>query len=148
MGRDEYLRSPGPPGVLAEFVGKSLQKLMIKAVFRLFDAEKRRRRRIFKQKKIGEDLQCPIRHLLGIEGVLKSFVIESEKQTAVAGLFGIDPFYAGNLGRNAGQNGFESPWMFTLHELDDVAKIVAVDTEMGLGTGQRQAARGRPVKSS
>ena len=89
---------PGPAGVLAKFVDQRLQQLVIQTVLRLFNTEKRRRRRIFEQQQIGEDLQRPVRHLLGIEGILKAPVVEAEQQAPVACFFfGIYPVNAGYL---------------------------------------------------
>ena len=52
-----------------------------------------------------------------------------------------DPVNAGYLLGNASKNPLKTLRMLTLHELHDVAEVVAVDVEMRLGPGQRQAAR-------
>ena len=122
-------------------MGQCFQELVIQAVFRFFDAQERRGSRIIEQQKIREHLQRPVRHLLGVKGALKAFIVEPEQQPAVAGSFRINPVYARNSTGDLLQNSLETRRMVALHELHDVAEIVAVDIEMFLWPGQGQATR-------
>ena len=72
---------------------------------------------------------------------MKAFVVESEQQPAISGSFRVNPVYARNFISDAVQDGLESPRMFALHELDDIAEVVAVDIKVLLRPRHRQAAR-------
>ena len=128
MGGDKDLRPVlATAGVFTKFIRQGPQEFVVQAVLRFFDAQKRMRCRIFKQQKVGEDLQRAVGHLLGVKRILKAFVVESEQQPTVGGFFGVNPVYAGNLLRDSVQDSLETPRMFALHELHDIAEVVAVD---------------------
>ena len=65
------------------FGGQDFQQLVVEAVFRLFNADERRRVRVFHQEQVGKEFQRAVGHLLCIERVYKAPVVEAEEKTAV-----------------------------------------------------------------
>ena len=97
--------------------------------------------RIIKKQKIRKHLQRPVRHLLGVKGVLKAFVVKFEQQPAVGGSFRCNLVYAWNSLGDLFENGLKPLRVLPLQELHDITEVVAMHVEMLLWTGQRQAAR-------
>ena len=125
-----------------KFVSQNFEKLVIQTIFGFFNADERRWCRILDQKKIGEDFERTIRHLLSIEWVLKAFVIEPQKQPFVRAYFGINTLDTRDFSGNAIQNMFETFGVFTFHKLNNITQVISMVIQMSLRTGQRQTARG------
>ena len=79
--------------------------------------------------------------MLGIERVLKALVVETEQQSAIAGSFRVDLIHAWNFSGDVFQDSLETRWIFALHELHDIAEVVAVRIKVFLGPGHWQATR-------
>ena len=107
MRRDEHLRPALLGGMFPELPGKRLKQFVVKAVLRFLDAQEGRWRRVLKQQKVSEDLQGAIRYLLRIEGIAKAPVVEAQEEPAIPRPFGIDAVDAGDLPRDAVQDGLE-----------------------------------------
>ena len=114
---------------------------MIKTVFRLFYTYKRRWMWIFQHEQVGKDFQCTVGHLLRIKRVMETSVVETKEQSPIGTPFRVNAFDAWNFPGNVGKNAFESVRMFTLHKLNDIAKVVTMHVQMSLGAGQWQTAR-------
>src|SRR5450759_2081491 len=98
MGRNEYLGSPLLGSrMLTKLPGKRLKQLVVKAVLGFLDAQEGRRCRILEKQKVGENLEGAVRHLLSVEWVFKSPVIEPNEEPAIWGLFRVDAVYPWNL---------------------------------------------------
>ena len=67
--------------------------------------------------------------MLCIERVAKPCVIKAQQQAAIFGFFRIDLVDAGDFFCNVVQNGLETPGMFPLHKLHDIAKVVSMDIQ-------------------
>ena len=143
MRRDENLRCVLlPRGVLAQLLGQHLQQLVVETVLRLLDTDERRRLRILQHDQVGKDLERTVGHLLRIEGIVESPVVEPKQQSPIRALLRIDSVDAWDPPGNSIQDALESVGLFPLHELHDVAKVVAVHVQVLLRAGQWKTSGG------
>ena len=143
MGGYEYLRCvPSPGGMGTELPRQRLQKLVIKAVLRLLDTDERRRIGVFQQQQISKHLERAVGHLLREKWILKTGVVEPQQNPLVFGDMGIDTCDTRYPVGDTRQDGVKTILVFPLHELHDIAQVVAMHIQMPLRAGDRQAARG------
>ena len=122
MCRNEDLRCVSSRrGMLAEFFRENFQKFMVETVFRFFNTYEWCRCRIFKHEKVRKDFQCAIRHLLGIERIIETFVVEADQQPAIRASFCIYLIDARDFPTYVFQNMVEVIRMFTFDELNHIA---------------------------
>jgi hypothetical protein len=83
---------------------------------------------------------------LGEERIRERAIIETQQNTVVSGNNRIYLFHTRNLTRYSLQNLGKSILVLTLHELNDVADIVAVNVQMPLRSRGWYSARGVGVE--
>src|ERR1700744_1697756 len=125
VGRYENLRRmPFRRGVISECLRQTRQKLVIQAVFRLLNADKRRWFRVFQEKEIGKNLQGTVGHLLRVKWIVEASIVESKQHAPILGPLCVNLGDAGDAIGDPLKDGGEPVIMLSFHELYDVAQIV------------------------
>src|SRR5271157_522710 len=127
MGGDEDLR---PRGVSPQFLGEDGEQPGMKAVLRLFDAQKGRRVRVRQQKKIREHFDRAVGNEPGEEGILERTILETERQATVLCPLRFHSLESRNSAGNPIQNGLQDVWVLLGEILNYVGQILAGAGEM------------------
>ena len=97
---------------------------------------------MLEQQQICKELEGAIGHLLGKERILEALVLKPEQHSPIFGRVGVDSTNPGDLGGYPVEYPLERVTVLSFHILHNIAKIVPMNIDMLLRSGQRQAARG------